>query len=717
MQYIKEPLVNKVGKNICIGGVCMCRTKEHKWLCLILILSLLMGAQMSLVKPVLANDTLTYYIDALDGDDENSGTTESEAWQSLDKLNAMTFQPGTKILFKAGGIWNGAFIPKGSGSEGAPIIVDQYGEGPRPILNGNGVEATIHLINEEYWEFHNLEITNSSSTKDLRKGIFIQFKDKQNYTFNHYYINNCYIHDVTSRAPDYHWGDPWEMGQYSGGILTRMMQNTCSGSSVNDIRYTNNRIENVDKVGMKFQGFDVYATNVVVTDNYIKDTHGDGVNLQNQIGTYFAHNTIINAKWNVHPSIPGIGVSTWKCNNALIEYNSIHDTHNTADGQAIDFDGKSYDCIAQYNYTSNNDGGFWLACAGGEAYPSNNAIVRYNISQNDKDCLVQFRTGSHNSKVYNNTFYTREGMTGPTFLEKPTSQGDAEVFNNIWVNLGTANNGPWEEERITYSNNLFYGNFTSYPNDPYLIKKDPKFSNPNTGTKDWDSVTGYQLLNTSPAINAGREIANNGGKDYWGNDLYYGLPDIGAHEFQGEPVIIVPDPGIPVELDDYFNNDGFSYDSNPSDGNYDHVGYSYSAELVGEEVLTFNDVEFQLGDFTDGVDNVIDCDNQIISLPSEEFTSIHMLGSSTRGNKSGDFILTYSDGSTSNTNLSMTDWCYTNGTIVKNLSHRHRPSGDVNTKNYIFLYTLIPETGKTVTSIQLPEEEDMHIIAITLLEE
>ena len=36
------------------------------------------------------------------GDDGNNGTSQDSAWRSLDKVNATTFAPGDKILFKAG---------------------------------------------------------------------------------------------------------------------------------------------------------------------------------------------------------------------------------------------------------------------------------------------------------------------------------------------------------------------------------------------------------------------------------------------------------------------------------------------------------------------------------------------------------------------------------------------------------------------------------------
>ena len=37
---------------------------------------------------------LTYYVDAVNGNDSNDGLTEENAWKSLDQVNSTTFLPG-----------------------------------------------------------------------------------------------------------------------------------------------------------------------------------------------------------------------------------------------------------------------------------------------------------------------------------------------------------------------------------------------------------------------------------------------------------------------------------------------------------------------------------------------------------------------------------------------------------------------------------------------
>ena len=76
----------------------------------------------------------TYHVSPT-GDDALSGLSPANAWQSLDALNAQTFMPGDSILFKRGSTWLGMFHLKGSGTEGAALVVGAYGDNsqPRPL--------------------------------------------------------------------------------------------------------------------------------------------------------------------------------------------------------------------------------------------------------------------------------------------------------------------------------------------------------------------------------------------------------------------------------------------------------------------------------------------------------------------------------------------------------------------------------------------------------
>ncbi|UCC22785.1 MAG: hypothetical protein JSW23_01575, partial [Planctomycetota bacterium] len=80
-----------------------------------------------------------YYVDSNDGNDNNSGTSPEQAWKSLAPVNSMTFMPGNKILFKAGTTYTGQLKPQGSGAEGSPIVINMYGDGNKPRIDGEGL--------------------------------------------------------------------------------------------------------------------------------------------------------------------------------------------------------------------------------------------------------------------------------------------------------------------------------------------------------------------------------------------------------------------------------------------------------------------------------------------------------------------------------------------------------------------------------------------------
>ena len=93
------------------------------------------------------------YLDFASGSDNNVGTAQATPWQTLAKVNATTFQPGDRILLKAGSKWSGA--------EGAPVTVTSYGEGAKPVIDGATAEAAISLEDQQHWATEKLELRNT----------------------------------------------------------------------------------------------------------------------------------------------------------------------------------------------------------------------------------------------------------------------------------------------------------------------------------------------------------------------------------------------------------------------------------------------------------------------------------------------------------------------------------------------------------------------------
>ena len=197
----------------------------------------------------------TYYVDAQNGDDSNSGTSENEAWRSVEKVNSVTYQPGDRILFKAGCTWEAPaapkeadtldseadtdndgrpeefLAPKGSGMEDEPIVLGAYGEGDLPKLVGNAnVNSVVTLKDQEYWDISNLDVSNQAPDFEPNTG-----KDSENAklmgnlraiqiygqshsddgitpggTLNGFDLHDLYIHDVSGHV--YWGGSPLDRG-------------------------------------------------------------------------------------------------------------------------------------------------------------------------------------------------------------------------------------------------------------------------------------------------------------------------------------------------------------------------------------------------------------------------------------------------------------------------------------------------------------------------
>lgn len=209
----------------------------------LLLFSLLAGMS----APVAEAAGTTYYVDAAQGSDSNSGTSEAAAWKTLGKVNSVTFSPGDRILLKAGSIWKDQYLDlKGSGAEGNPITVDRYGSGAKPLIDfGNtavgGEGFGVRLRNVSYWEINNLEITSGQQPTDMRRnGVLVVGEGAGAGNFRHIYIRNLDIHDI------------FGTDRRTGGINFHARgANTALESTWEDILIEDNTIINVADTGIQ----------------------------------------------------------------------------------------------------------------------------------------------------------------------------------------------------------------------------------------------------------------------------------------------------------------------------------------------------------------------------------------------------------------------------------------------------------------------------------
>lgn len=498
-------------------------------ICMVIIMALLALPFFYEPREVLAEKIgTTYYVDSLHGNDDNNGTSENTPWKTARNVNRTTFQPGDRILLKAGSVWNGErFAPLGSGAEGAQITIDKYGDGNKPVLNGNGaVNECVYLNNQEYWDIRNLEITNDAEVDaGDRRGIYI--RGENGGELNSIHISDCDIHDIK--------GVVW------GSINGRGDQYTCGGIRIwiygkEFCKFDDLKIENCNfwhSTGMAINMQSDYAgaslsdnsrksTNVVVRNVYTSDIGASAIIIGDCMGLLVDHvatmdNGFYIDDYRIGVMVPNFEIRTYDC---VYQYCEVARQPWSNDGMAWDVDwGNGGTHIYQYNYSHENPNGVYMLCNAQEASQGCQVIFRYNISQNDGTGKFRHSAGSGtNDLFYNNTIYNEEGGV-------EISGGSGwKFYNNIFDVTGPALYG-----NCVYDFNCYNGN-SGPASDAHKVLGDPKFAYPGRADDGIETADAYKLLAGSPCINAGMTVENNGGQDFFGNALYTGAPDIGAHE-------------------------------------------------------------------------------------------------------------------------------------------------------------------------------------------
>ena len=94
-----------------------------------------------------------------------------------------------------------------------------------------------------------------------------------------------------------------------------------------------------------------------------------------------------------------------------------------------------------------------------------------------------------------------------------------------------------------------------------------------------------------------------------------------------------------------------------------------------------------------------------------------MLGAAVRGPAEAPVTLRYSDGSTAQVTLRLSDWGRPPGfgeRIAVQTTHRHSATGDDPLRVRILHQVLPVDPARTLTSVTLPAASRMHLFAITL---
>jgi hypothetical protein len=601
-----------------------------------------------------------YYIDSVAGLDTNNGTSQSTAWKNISRVNSITLSLGSKIYLKCGSVWNGQQLKfGGSGTAAFPIIVDQYGTGAKPRINGDGIsianQGVVYLYNQDYIEINNLEITNypvlpattnpnsiffvgifENGTNPLgadRRGVMVAIKDKG--VCNHIYLKNLNIHHIKGQLGNGQGTINGAIPKRTGGIyFTVLDEATGSNSRFNDVLIDGCAINYCENTGLAFDNEDnVYYpggnelalwtarkfTNIKVSNNII---HHIGKNAMIIRCTDETGLIEYNTCYETAVGTTGNTMFTARAKGTVFQYNEGYYNRSTTqnvdpgniDGSMYDPDYGSIGIIFQYSYSHDNSEGIYWGCNTRGGNNNNTGIpdpedvgctLRYCISQNDMGDLIFFNYPSAGNEIYNNIFYIKSGLSSKIIHESSTKNHTYNFFNNIIFDLGNATyawgTGVGVQTR-NFKNNVFFG--IPVPtqvssSDNQILTSNPLFVNPGQGTLGINSqLDGYKLQVNSPALASGRLVSNNGGKDFWQNTVSsLTVPNRGAYQGAG---ILSTESWATNSLKVYPNPvTGILNVSNIQDITSVKVINMLGQELLGKEV---NDstAQIDLSNFTNG---------------------------------------------------------------------------------------------------------------------
>ena len=491
---------------------------------------------VSLIFP-LSLFSANYYIDAITGNDSDSGLSSTLAWKTLTKVNATTFQAGDSILFKTDGVWIGQLYPKGSGSAISPIVIDKYGDGSKPIFDGDGMTGTgvVYLYNQQYWEINNLEITNDAAIEGDRRGVRIEISNFK--TANHIYLQNLYVHNIKGLV-----GQD-RIHKRTAAIGFAILSVSTLESHFNDIIVRGCTIKDCENQGIITEcvSGDGYQpgssswnrrkiTNALIENNIISGISKNAMILRLFEGGLVQNNVC----YDTANGVSGNTIYSIACLNTVFQFNECFENHSPDDhdGSMYDADLRSPGTIWQYSYSHDNNHGLFVNCT---VQADDSVVCRYNISQNDRGIIFCINYPVTNINIYNNTVYIPSHLSPIIISERNNGDDGTRTYN--FKNNIIYNNSAKSTYIInkTYTRFIDYNCFYGYhpinePADNHKIKQDPMFENPGSGGQGLNTVDGYKLQAGSPCIGTGVFIPNNGGRDYWGNPLLTTLPDIGAFE-------------------------------------------------------------------------------------------------------------------------------------------------------------------------------------------
>lgn len=476
-----------------------------KRIVLLTIVGMLLFSCLSVKLGNVAADSTSFYV-SNDGDNSNSGTSQSSPWRTIAKVNSEfggAISAGDDIYFKRGDTFNDDdLLIELGGTASDKMIIGAYGSGDRPRFTFSG-DAKYSLIYVDdgsigHIKIENLIVIDNGNTGYNNKGIGSTRGGVTDLTISNCRVSSCgqagillqHVNGYVIEDCDiYNCGNGGIViyGSSSDKVRNGIIRNCNTYNMVTNDGITLHRDSGLNDVGPNH-----YIVNCVAYNNPEQGfdfTSGSNIIIKNCEG------------YNNGPANSG-GVAVGNIVSRIFIDNYYSHDETQGGAEAIQIVGGNNIVVRKSVIYRSRDDMFFMGYTNGKDI-GNVKGVHNTIVWTDFSDDYPFRLGGSNehygSKIFkNNIIYSTDSNDPDTFVlygdGNTFSNTDSEYSNNIWWrgDGGSANNDWWNDAASgTYTWSEWQAaSFTSNE-----MRDDPDLANPTNGD--------FSLDSTSPCIDAG----------------------------------------------------------------------------------------------------------------------------------------------------------------------------------------------------------------------
>lgn len=413
-----------------------------------------------------------YYIDPSGGNDNNMGTSESQAWQTANPLEKLALGAGDRLLLRAGDTLRQSLeFRKVQGDEENPFTISRYGDGPDPVIIGKDANHAIYFFNPAHVIVEKVEVRNPEG----EYGILMEAQDAGE-------LRNVVIREVEVTEVFDASREITEPSKVRGGIVFDVKMGD-QPTWWNGIEILNSHIHDLGSCGITigsdykvvkaYEGGDERFPNlgVRIAHNKIHDIVRDGAIIRQCKGGIMEYNEV----WRTGLVAVSNGLWWYDSDSCFIQYNEGH--HCKAafdkDGAPFSIDNSSTRCVIRHNYSHDNEGpGYMLFGHDDNGFGNK---IYHNLSVNDHTNNTSSGTGSiaivsrvRDAQVVENTIIAGPG-TRMLLGHRSWDGYPIEVYyeGNMFIGNGQARLSEHVLPAGKFHNNFF----TKIPDLPEKLEK------------------------------------------------------------------------------------------------------------------------------------------------------------------------------------------------------------------------------------------------------